>query len=55
MLDIKRIREDFEEMKEGVERRCKGDFEIGKARDLDVKRRELLAEVEDFLWASFGA
>ena len=46
MLDIKRIREHYDEVKAGVERRCNGDFEIEKARDLDVKRREILAEVE---------
>lgn len=46
MLDIKRIREDFDGVKAGVERRCKGDFGIGKARDLDIRRREMLAEVE---------
>lgn len=46
MLDIKRIRDNFDEVKAGVERRCKGDFGIGKVRDLDIKRREVLAEVE---------
>ena len=46
MLDIKRIREDFEGMKAGVERRGKGDFGFDRIRELDVKRRELLAEVE---------
>ena len=46
MLDIKRIRENYEEVKAGVEKRGKGDFGIEKVRDLDVKRREILAEVE---------
>ena len=46
MLDIKRIRENFDEVKAGVEKRCKGDFGIDKVRDLDIKRREVLAEVE---------
>ena len=46
MLDIKRIRENFEEVRAGVEKRGKGDFGLEKVRDLDVKRRELLAEVE---------
>ena len=46
MLDIKRIREDFEGMKAGVERRGKGDFGFDRIRELDVKRRGLLAEVE---------
>ena len=46
MLDIKRIREDFEGMKAGVERRGKGDFGFDRIKELDVKRRGLLAEVE---------
>ncbi len=46
MLDIKRIREDFDGVKAGVERRCKGDFGIDRVKELDVKRREVLAEVE---------
>lgn len=46
MLDIKRIREDFDGVKAAVERRCKGDFGIDKVKELDAKRREILAEVE---------
>ena len=46
MLDIKRIRDNYDEVKAGVEKRGKGDFGIEKARDLDIKRREMLAEVE---------
>ena len=46
MLDIKRIREDYEGCKKGVERRTKGSFGIENALPLDDKRRELLAEVE---------
>ena len=46
MLDIKRIREDYEGCKQGVERRTKGSFGIENALPLDDKRRELLAEVE---------
>ncbi len=46
MLDIKRIREDFEGVKAAVERRGKGDFGIGKVMEHDAKRREILAEVE---------
>lgn len=46
MLDIKRIRDNFEEVKAGVERRCKGDFGIDRVRELDIMRREMLAEVE---------
>ena len=46
MLDIKRIREDYEGVKAAVERRCKGSFGIEKVVELDEKRRTLLAEVE---------
>ena len=46
MLDIKKIREDFDGVKGGVERRCKGDFGIDRVKELDAKRREILAEVE---------
>ncbi|MCF0140541.1 MAG: serine--tRNA ligase [Mogibacterium sp.] len=46
MLDIKRIREDFEGVKADVERRGKGDFGIGKVKELDEQRRAILAEVE---------
>jgi len=46
MLDIKRIREDFEGVKAGVERRGKGDFGLDRVKELDVERRRILAEVE---------
>ncbi len=46
MLDIKKIRENFDGVKAGVERRCKGDFGIDKIKELDAKRRSILAEVE---------
>ena len=46
MLDIKRIREDFEGVKTRVEFRGKGDFGIENVKKYDEKRRELLAEVE---------
>lgn len=46
MLDIKRIREDFDNVKAAVERRGKGSYGIENALSLDKKRRELLAEVE---------
>ncbi len=48
MLDIKRIREDYEGVKKSVESRLKGDFGIGRVKELDEKRREILAEVEAF-------
>ena len=46
MLDIKRIREDYEGVKAAVERRCKGDFGLSRVPELDEKRREVLAKVE---------
>ena len=46
MLDIKRIREDFEGVKERVEYRGKGDFGIGDVKKYDEERRALLADVE---------
>ena len=46
MLDIKRIREDFEGVKSAVESRGKGDYDIDRTIELDDKRRKLLAEVE---------
>ena len=45
MLDIKRIREDFEGVKAAVERRQKGDFGLDNVREFDLQRRELLAKV----------
>ena len=46
MLDIKKIREDFDGVKAAVERRGKGDFGLDKVKELDEKRRAVLAEVE---------
>jgi len=46
MLDIKKIREDFDGVKAAVERRGKGDFGLDQVKELDEKRREVLAEVE---------
>lgn len=46
MLDIKRIREDYENVKARVEFRGKGDFGIENVKTLDEKRRGILAEVE---------
>lgn len=46
MLDIKKIREGYEVVKESVERRGKGDFGLSNIPDLDEKRRTLLAKVE---------
>lgn len=46
MLDLKKIREDFEGVKTAVERRGQGDYGIDQVRTLDEKRRKILAEVE---------
>jgi len=46
MLDIKRIREDYEGVKARVEFRGKGDFGIENVKRLDEERRSILAEVE---------
>ena len=46
MLDVKRVRENFEEVKAAVERRGQGDFGIDNIIKYDKERRELLAEVE---------
>ncbi len=46
MLDIKRIRENYEAVKERVEFRGKGDFGLEKIKALDEKRRAVLADVE---------
>ena len=45
MLDIRRIREDFDNVKKAVESRGQGDFGIDDVLVYDKKRRELLAEV----------
>ncbi len=46
MLDIKRIRDDFEQVKKSVESRGQGDFGIDRVLALDEKRREVLSIVE---------
>ncbi|QZY54999.1 serine--tRNA ligase [Crassaminicella profunda] len=46
MLDIKRIRTNFDEVKALVERRGKGDFGLNQVVALDEKRRNILQEVE---------
>ena len=46
MLDIKRIREDYEGVKAAVESRGHGDFGLSLVPELDAKRRAVLAEVE---------
>ena len=46
MLDIKRIREDYDNVKAAVEKRCKGDFGLSEVPGLDIQRREILLKVE---------
>ncbi|TCO71025.1 serine--tRNA ligase [Marinisporobacter balticus] len=46
MLDIKRVRENMDEVKELVERRGHGDYGLHQVMGLDEKRRRLLQEVE---------
>lgn len=46
MLDIKRIRQDFNGVRQAVLSRGKGDFGLERVRELDQKRRDLLKVVE---------
>lgn len=46
MLDIKRIRENYEEVKTAIESRGKGDYNLSRTVELDEERRELLSEME---------
>ena len=46
MLDVKRVRENFEEVKKAVERRENNNFRIDDIIKYDKARRSILAEVE---------
>ena len=46
MLDIRRIRENLEDIKKAMERRGEKEFDLDAVIELDDKRRELLKEVE---------
>ncbi|MBK5262819.1 MAG: serine--tRNA ligase [Peptostreptococcaceae bacterium] len=46
MLDIKKIREEYEDVKKAIESRGQGSFGIENILQLDEKRRSLLATVE---------
>lgn len=47
MIDLKRIRRDFDEVLQGIEKRGKGDFGLLEIQELEVKRRELLYSYEE--------
>ena len=46
MLDIKRVRENFDEVVKRIESRGHGDYGLKEIKLLDEKRRSALAEVE---------
>ena len=46
MLDIRRIRENYDEVKQRLEMRGKGDYGLPRVAELDTNRRDLLAKVE---------
>ncbi|NLY70666.1 MAG: serine--tRNA ligase [Clostridiales bacterium] len=46
MLDIKLIREDFDRVEEAIKSRGQGDYDIGLVKELDSRRRDLLADLE---------
>ena len=46
MLDIRRIRENLEDIKKAMDRRGEKEFDLDAVVALDDKRRELLKEVE---------
>lgn len=47
MLDLKRIRSEYDEVERLVKLRGKGDYDLPKVKELDEKRRALLVEVEE--------
>lgn len=47
MLDMKRIRAEYEDVKKRVEMRGKGDFGLSQVLELDGKRREIITAVEE--------
>ena len=52
MLDIKRIRENFEEVRKAVESRQQGDFGLAHVLETDEKRRRALEAIriaEEFI------
>ena len=47
MLDIRRIRNDYDEVVKLVEMRGKGNYGLPRVKELDEKRREILVKVEE--------
>ena len=47
MIDLKRIRRDFDEVLQGIEKRGKGDFGLLEIQELEVQRRERLYSYEE--------
>lgn len=47
MLDIKKIRSEYDDVKKAVELRGKGDFGLSKVIELDKERRAIISTVED--------
>jgi len=47
MLDLKRIRNDYEEVERLVKLRGKGDYDLPRVKALDADKRALLVKVED--------
>lgn len=46
MLDIRRIREQYDEVKKLLEMRGKGDYGLPRVAELDINRRDILVKVE---------
>lgn len=46
MLDIRRVRSDYENVKKAVESRGQGDYNLPQIVELDERRREILSSVE---------
>ncbi len=47
MLDIKEIRKNYDQIYHSILRRGKGDFGLEQVRELDEKKRDILAKVEE--------
>ncbi len=47
MIDLKRIRRDYDVIREAILKRGKGDFGLSEIKDFDENRRKILQEVEE--------